>query len=62
MINKLPVPSDKWARVICDEHGPQFITKEEYDRQISDPWHTWKCPCRNHAEWDDEYWEEMHEE
>lgn len=25
--------------------GTQGLTAEQYDRQLSNPWATWRCPC-----------------
>lgn len=40
--------------VICDEHGLQFLTEEQYEEQLSRPDDKWHCPlCGWTAEWDD---------
>lgn len=41
--------------VICPEHGRVFLSEEEYDRQLSRPDSTWKCPrCGKASEWDED--------
>lgn len=48
-----------WA-VICPSHGKQFLTKENYDAQISRPDSRWQCPfpkCIAICEWDDDNYE-----
>lgn len=43
--------------VLCDDHGQQFLTEEEYSRQLSRSDALWTCPrCGESAYWDvDEY-------
>jgi hypothetical protein len=39
--------------------GRQYLTKEQYDKQMNDPNALWKCPtCGQLAEWDDDNYEE----
>ena len=41
-------------------HGLVYLTQEEYDRQMSAPSKTWRCPiCRYEAQWDDDNYEEL---
>ena len=43
-------------------HGLVYLTKEEYDEQISAPDKTWRCPiCRYDAIWSDNNYEEFEE-
>lgn len=52
-------PKSKFARVKCDEHGWQYLSEDQYDRQLDDPNKGWRCPVCNcyPCEWDDEYFE-----
>lgn len=44
--------------VLCDDHGQQFLTAEEYDYQMSRPDSLWRCPrCGESAHWDDDEYE-----
>lgn len=44
--------------VLCDDHGQQFLTAEEYDYQMSRPDSPWRCPrCGESAQWDDDEYE-----
>jgi hypothetical protein len=42
--------------VVCnDECGLQFLSEEDYNRQMDRPDAFWRCPkCGGQAEWDDE--------
>jgi len=41
--------------ITCEEHGFVYLTKQEYDRQLSRPDDLWRCPvCRLTAFWSDE--------
>ncbi len=41
--------------VLCDDHGQQFLTEEQYDHQMSKPDSLWRCPrCGEDAYWDDD--------
>lgn len=41
--------------VLCDDHGQQFLTAEEYVYQMSRPDLLWRCPrCGEFAHWDDD--------
>lgn len=49
--------------VLCDDHGQQFLTAEEYDYQMSRPDSLWRCPrCGESAHWDDDEYEASLEE
>lgn len=38
--------------------GLVYLTEDEYDRQMSAPSKTWRCPlCRYDADWSDENYE-----
>lgn len=44
--------------VLCDDHGQQFLTAEQYDHQMSRPNSRWRCPrCGAPAHWDDDEYE-----
>lgn len=44
--------------VICREHGQQFLTDDEYGRQLCRPDSLWTCPvCREASQWDDDHYE-----
>ena len=46
-----------WA-VICRNHGQQFLTEEQYERQLDRPDSLWTCPvCGDSATWDDDNFE-----
>jgi hypothetical protein len=35
--------------------GTQGLTQEQYERQLSNPWATWRCPCCDReADYNDE--------
>lgn len=41
--------------VLCDDHGQQFLTEQQYSRQLSRPDSFWSCPrCGEYAYWDDD--------
>jgi hypothetical protein len=41
--------------VLCDDHGQQFLTEEQYDHQMNRPDSLWRCPrCEESAHWDDD--------
>ena len=41
--------------VLCDDHGQQFLTEEQYLRQLNRPDWFWTCPrCGESAHWDDD--------
>ncbi len=41
--------------VLCDDHGQQFLTEEEYSWQLNRPNSRWTCPrCGEVAHWDDD--------
>lgn len=45
-------------RVWCQEHGDQFLSREDYTWQMSHPDILWKCPvCHSNASWDDSWYE-----
>ena len=44
-------------RVFCVRHGPQFLSHEEYIRQLDAPNDVWRCPHGCVAEWDDTWYE-----
>lgn len=54
-----------WAIICKDDypdlsHGLVYLTKDEYERQLSAPHSLWKCPiCRCSAQWDDDNYEDM---
>ena len=44
--------------VLCDDHGQQFLTAEQYDHQLSRTDSFWSCPrCGEFAHWDDDEYE-----
>jgi hypothetical protein len=44
--------------VICREHGQQFLTSDEYNRQLCRPDSLWTCPkCGEASHWDDDNYE-----
>jgi hypothetical protein len=44
--------------VICREHGQQFLTSDEYNRQLCRPDSLWTCPkCGEASNWDDDNYE-----
>lgn len=46
--------------VICEEHGKQGLTKDEYNAQMMRPDSLWRCPIRNcpyPVNWDDDRYE-----
>jgi hypothetical protein len=48
------VKATPWA-VLCPTHGQVFLTKLQYDKQISEVDARWSCPrCGALAEWDDD--------
>ncbi len=49
--------------VLCDDHGQQFLTAEEYHHQMSRPYSMWQCPrCGESAHWDDDEYEASFDE
>lgn len=53
----LAAPRTPYA-VLCDDHGQQFLTAKEYDRQTKRPDVRWHCPmCGESAYWDDDEYE-----
>lgn len=53
-LSDVPTP---WA-VLCRKHGQQFLTEDEYGRQLCRPAARWTCPiCREDAVWDDDTYE-----
>lgn len=51
-----------WA-VTCRTHGQQFLTEDEYNRQLCRPDSLWNCPCCGaSAEFDDANYEAFLEE
>lgn len=41
--------------VLCDYHGQQFLTEEQYSHQLNRPDSLWMCPrCGDFAYWDDD--------
>lgn len=41
--------------VLCEAHGQQFLTEEQYAHQMSRPDALWRCPrCGESAYWDDD--------
>ena len=54
--------------VICTENilggpgcGKQYLTEEEYRRQLARPHKPWQCPsCGEQAEWDDANYERFY--
>ena len=52
-----------YAGIICPNHGAVDIDKDEYISQMRNPWAKWKCPkCGTISEFDDNRYEELHEE
>lgn len=51
--------SNKYAKIVCEECGPQFLTEDQYDKQMEDSSKGWRCPQCNcyPCNWDDEYFE-----
>jgi hypothetical protein len=50
-------PETPWA-IICREHKQVFLTKREYEAQMSKPDSLWMCPlCGDNASWDDDNYE-----
>jgi hypothetical protein len=50
-----------WDLPEAGNHGLVYLTEEEYDRQMSNPDATWRCPlCRYEADWDDDNYEEFY--
>lgn len=46
--------------VLCPQHGQQFLTDDEYSRQLCRPDSRWKCPvegCGRISGWDDDNYE-----
>jgi len=46
--------------IICRDHGRQYLTRDGYDRQMSDPDARWACPvddCGRISSWDDDVYE-----
>jgi hypothetical protein len=44
--------------VLCDDHRQQFLTEEQYSRQLHRPDSFWSCPrCGESAHWDDDEYE-----
>lgn len=44
--------------VLCDDHGQQFLTEQEYVHQLNRPSSGWTCPkCFEMAGWDDDEYE-----
>ena len=56
-LNSLPTPTP--YRVRCySTHGIQYVTRDEYNRQMRDPNSRWRCPkCNCLAGFDDEWYE-----
>lgn len=51
-------------RVICPEHGEQYLSYEQYMKQLIQADDTWRCPfpwCNKKAEWDDAWYDLMNE-
>lgn len=49
--------------VVCPTHGQQFLTEDEYGRQLCRPDSRWTCPvCGATSSWDDDNYERMFEE
>lgn len=60
MTNKLP-NLEKYARLYCYECKTEcFLTKEEYNNEMLNPWAQWRCKnCGvKGCDFDDGYWEE----
>lgn len=51
-----------YARLWCPAHGAVLIDEQEYTRQLDRPDQRWKCGCGRDAQWDDEYYEELHDD
>ena len=52
-----------YAGVICPHHGSIDISRENYDKQMSNPHIRWKCPiCGAISEFDDDRYEELNPE
>jgi len=59
MPSKEPTP---WA-VICLEHGTVYLTREEYNTQLSSVNLLWFCPwCNRAGIWDDDTYEQALDE
>jgi hypothetical protein len=44
--------------ILCREHGQQFLTDDEYGRQLCRPDARWTCPkCGRVSDWDDDNYE-----
>jgi hypothetical protein len=44
--------------VLCDDHGQQFLTEQQYRQQLNRPDSLWACPrCGKSAHWDDDEYE-----
>lgn len=58
---KAETPYAVWCTGLMEEVpscGKQFLSEEEYDRQMSRPNSMWRCPaCGAEATWDDEHYE-----
>lgn len=50
---------NKYAKVVCEEHGEQYLTEAQYDKAMSEPSKGWRCPVCNcyPCVFDDEYFE-----
>lgn len=58
----MPNPESPWA-VVCPEHNLQYLTRKDYDFQMSRPDSLWKCPqCGRDSWWSDENYEKYMEE
>lgn len=51
-------------RVICPEHGEQYLSYEQYMKQFLDANEVWRCPmpwCNKSSEFDQVWYEAMNE-
>lgn len=58
-VKKDLIPESPYG-VVCEDHGPQGLSKDEYNRQMSRPDSLWRCPirgCTADVYWDDDRYE-----
>lgn len=53
----------QYAKIICEECGPKFLTEKQYEAGLNEPHKGWRCPQCNcyPCDFDDLYFEQKHE-